>query len=964
MPLLIQDALRNHDYIRPMNHTFAIFAVPPYRKHSLPNMKALVYHPLFMAGLVLLAPAFVHAGTKESRDTRMAWPVSSQDVIWDSPSTDAKGSMPLGNGDIGLNVWIEPAGDLVLLVAKTDSFDEFNRLLKIGRIRVRTTPALFHPGMAFSQALRLADGAIEIKSGDTSIRVWVDANHPVAQVDLKSATPVEMQVMADNWRTENRALADDETSGPGTAWGNWPDKMRVNADTLMPKKNGQIGWCHHNVESQWKRNLELTALGAEVAKGKDPVMNRSFGALVRAAGATAVSDTELKTVAPTKNFTLRILTTTGFACSPQDWERSANSMLDKVVRLADTDRFVAHQAWWCAFWNRSWVKIDALSGGAALPTNAHTWKLGADSLGGSRFGGEIAGASVSSKALDDREIAALTAAPRPETSATIKGTDSVLGDTCTLAAWIKPAAGESGRILDKCTVGQPDGFTFDTYPSLSLRWIVGNRTLMLPNCLKAGEWQHVAARVDASGELALYLNGKQVSGKQLKADPPLSIGESVTRAYTLQRFVTACSGRGGLPIKFNGSIFTVEGHDPDYRKWGSGYWWQNTRLPYWTMLYAGDYEMMKPLFDMYLRALPLREAATKKYYHHAGAFFPETIYFWGNYMDDANYGTDRTGKEDGMCDNTFIRRYWQSGLELVAMMLDYYDGTQDTAFRDQTLLPLAKSITTFYDQHWPRVNGKIVFEPAQSLETMQIAKNPMPEVVGQHYLLPRLLKLPVDEATKAAWNQTLADLPPVPIGTTARYTHDANETGPFPSTEIGSIRLLPAETYSAKRNFENTELYGVFPYRLFTAMAGKESLALALNAWRVRLHPEDFGWQQNCIQAALLGLANEAKVMVAARATATATGYRFPAFFGPNYDWTPDQDHPSSFVIAVQRMLMQCEGDKIALLPAWPADWSASFKLHAPKNTTIECRVEKGAIVELKVTPESRRKDIILPAGK
>ena len=84
--------------------------------------------------------------------------------------------MPLGNGDIGLNVWVEPSGDLVLLISKTDSFDEFNRLLKIGRIRVRTTPALFHPGMAFSQALRLADGAIEIKSRDTSIRVWVDAN--------------------------------------------------------------------------------------------------------------------------------------------------------------------------------------------------------------------------------------------------------------------------------------------------------------------------------------------------------------------------------------------------------------------------------------------------------------------------------------------------------------------------------------------------------------------------------------------------------------------------------------------------------------------------------------------------------------------------------------------------------------------------------------------------------------------
>jgi hypothetical protein len=898
---------------------------------------------LLVTGLFLLSPEFAYAETKEARGTRMAWLVASQDVEWDSPSTDAKGSMPLGNGDIGLNVWVEPSGDLVLLISKTDSFDEFNRLLKIGRIRVRTTPALFHPGMAFSQALRLADGAIEVKSGDTSIRVWVDANHPVAQVDLKSATPVDVQVLADNWRTESRALV-DEGPGPLFAWGNWPDKMRVNADTVLPNQAGQIGWCHHNVESQWKRNLELTALGAEVAKGKDPVLNRSFGALVRAAGATAVSNTELKTFAPTTNFTLRILATTGFADSPKDWERSANSMLDAIAKLADADRFGDHQAWWHAFWNRSWVKIDALSGGTALPTNAHTWKLGVDSLGGSRFGGEIAGASISNKSLDDREIAALAAAPRPETSATIIGTDAVLGNTCTLAAWIKPAAGEAGRILDKCTAGQHDGLIFDTYPGLSFRWLVGNRSLDLPNCLKPGEWQHVAARVDASGELALYLNGKQVSGKPLKAGPPLSIGESVSRAYALQRFVTACSGRGGLPIKFNGSLFTVEGRDADFRNWGGGFWWQNTRLPYWGMLYAGDYEMMSPLFDMYLNALPLREAATRKYYHHAGAFFPETLYFWGNYMDDANYGLDRTGKEDGMCDNTYIRRYWQSGLELVAMMLDYYDGTQDAAFRDQTLLPLAKSIITFFDQHWPRVNGKILFEPAQALETWQVAKNPLPEIVGLRYLLPRLLNLPADEATKTAWNKTLADLPPVPT-----------------TTENGKTRLLPAETFGDKKNIENPELYGVFPYRMFTVMAGKEPLDQALNAWRVRLHPEDIGWQQNCIQAALLGLADEAKTMVAARAAATAAGYRFPGFFGPNYDWTPEQCHGTNLMTALQRMLMQCEGDKIALLPAWPKDWNVTFKLHAPKQTTVECEFLNGKVVKLVVQPTSRRADVEMP---
>jgi hypothetical protein len=59
-------------------------------------------------------------------------------------------------------------------------------------------------------------------------------------------------------------------------------------------------------------------------------------------------------------------------------------------------------------------------------------------------------------------------------------------------------------------------------------------------------------------------------------------------------------------------------------------------------------------------------------------------------------------------------------------------------------------------------------------------------------------------------------------------------------------------------------------------------------------------------------------------------------------------------------MLMQCEVDSIRLLPAWPDGWNASFKLHAPQNTTVEGRVENGKVVALKVTPESRRKDVVM----
>lgn len=869
----------------------------------------------------------------DSLPAAVAAALNRENVVWDSPSVDAKGSMPIGNGDIGLNVWVEENGDLVLLVGKTDSFDEFNRLLKIGRVRLRTTPSLYVPGQTFSQILKLADGTIEIKSRDTAIRVWVDANHPVAQIDLKSASPHDVELTADNWRKENRMLG-NEGPGSSSSYGNWPDKNRVNADTVLAAKDGQIGWCHHNVESQWAKNLELTALGAEVSKGKDPVLNRSFGAIVRAANSTAISDTALRTKGPTTHFTAQILSLTEFAETPSIWQKDAEAKLKVVENLPAPERFAAHQDWWRAFWLRSWIMIDPPVG-TLPPPNSQPWRVGVDSNGGSRFRGEIAGASISDHALPADEIAALAHAPRPAPSQAPAGANVSPKLACTLSAWVKPAPGEAGRILDKCTAGTPDGLTFDTHPGLSLRWISGSDTMTLGNCLKAGEWQHVAATLEADGSKSIFINGKLQ-----KTEKPAFAGNTLCRAYDLQRFVTACSGRGALPIKFNGSLFTVDGRDPDFRAWGGGYWFQNTREAYWAMLEAGDFEMMTPLFDMYRNALPLREAATKKYYGHEGAFFPETMYFWGNYTDE-NYGFDRTGKADGLTDNPYIRRYWQGGLELLAMMLDYHDDTQDPDFAAKTLLPYAKSITTFFDQHWPRKDGKIFFSPAQSIETWHTAANPLPEIAGLHYVLPRLLEFDTDAATKAMWRKTLADLPPVPIAEVK-----------------GRLALRPADTFSDKKNIENPELYAVFPYRLYTGLVERKELEPALNAWTNRQHPEDRGWQQNCIQAALLGLTSEAKTLVEARARNTAAGYRFPGFFGPNYDWTPEQCHGTNMMTALQRMLMQCEGNRIVLLPAWPKEWNGSFKLHAPHRTTVEGHVEDGKVVIEQVTPESRRGDI------
>jgi hypothetical protein len=425
--------------------------------------------------------------------------------------------------------------------------------------------------------------------------------------------------------------------------------------------------------------------------------------------------------------------------------------------------------------------------------------------------------------------------------------------------------------------------------------------------------------------------------------------EAVQRGYTLQRFITACAGRGGSPIKFNGSIFSVDAEnkgksfDADYRQWGGPYWFQNTRLVYWPMLAGGDCEEMAPLFQMYNAMLPFARARTQAYFGHDGAFFPETLYFWGAYAQD-NYGWKRAGLPAGVTDNTYIRYYYSGVLELLTMMLDYFAFTGDEAFVRDTMLPLADASLTFYCAHYPLdAQGKLRIEPSQALETFQKAVNPLPPIAGLRRVTEGLMSLPVSlttEADRAFWRRLAGELPELPRR----------------QTMMRSVLSPAAEILEEAKNSENPELYAVFPYRLFGV--GKPDLELARNTYEHRLVKGNNGWRQDETQAALLGLTKEAKSGLVKRCSMKHEGSRFPAFWGPNFDWIPDQDHGGNLMMALQCMLVQYEGKKVYLFPAWPKAWDADFRVHAPYKTVIEGKLRGGKPESIKVTPPERAGDV------
>ncbi len=145
--------------------------------------------------------------------------------------------------------------------------------------------------------------------------------------------------------------------------------------------------------------------------------------------------------------------------------------------------------------------------------------------------------------------------------------------------------------------------------------------------------------------------------------PDWNQAASIAEQSAWQRYLVACCGRGLYPVKFNGGLFTAdwgikdEAFDADYRRWGGGYWFQNTRLIYWALLANGDYELLRPYFRMYRDMLPLAEYRTQQWYGHGGVFFPETLYFWGLQMP-SGYGWNRAGKPPSFSENLYSRYHW------------------------------------------------------------------------------------------------------------------------------------------------------------------------------------------------------------------------------------------------------------------------------------------------------------------
>ncbi len=440
----------------------------------------------------------------------------------------------------------------------------------------------------------------------------------------------------------------------------------------------------------------------------------------------------------------------------------------------------------------------------------------------------------------------------------------------------------------------------------------------------------------------------------------------VTQSYNVFRYLMACQSRGRNQAKFNGGLFTqplkctedniwdkvvswkedgfLFSHEDD-RDWGRRYTFQNQRLLYWPLLMGGDYDLLNPFFNYYFEVLPVREAITKAWFEHEGAYFRENIEPTGAERDCGEDGKPlKIGPGENVGQGFYHSFYFTSGLEIVAMMIDYAKHTGDKKFRDEVLLPFAREVLLFFDKHYERdADGMIRLDPAMVLETFWIAVNPAPDVAGLNFCLDELLKMQIGtKRDRKTWTRFKSEVPPV-------HLHEIE----------GKKAIAPAKEWKMKKNSENGELYPVFPFKLFGMANGTEDIVGWTMENRTNKNSFDYKcWTQDQIHWAYAGEAKEAQEGLVHRFRHASTQCRFPVYGSQGPDSCPDFDHFGAGSVALQRMLVQEVDDKILLLPAWPASWDVDFKLHLSNKTVITGKVINGKIEDWSIQPNSRKKDV------
>ncbi|MFC5530560.1 beta/gamma crystallin-related protein [Cohnella yongneupensis] len=385
--------------------------------------------------------------------------------------------------------------------------------------------------------------------------------------------------------------------------------------------------------------------------------------------------------------------------------------------------------------------------------------------------------------------------------------------------------------------------------------------------------------------------------------------------YYLSTYMIAAGGFANYPNHFiNGAFSAV--NDNDSGKWSNAYWYWNQRDVYHSFLASNHADMVNIFNNLYSRNYNALKSYTMTRYGIDGIWVPETM-GW-NASAAGTIGSDYT--QDIMT----------TGMEAAMNMYAQYKYTNDSAYLSNTAYPFIREATKFLAAKlsFNSTTGKYYMASSNVHEQHWDVQNAITDLAAVRAMFPVAIQtsttLGVDATLRTQWQNILNNLVAYPVDS-ANPNQYAPHTPPI----------------SQNRNNENTILDLVWPYNV--SGIGASDQQMLVNNYNNRLYKYDNNnvWDPGPIQAARLGLGDEAylgmKKMI----------QRYQDYpNGRTTNTNGEFEYIGVHLIAMNESLLQSYNDKIRVFPALPSDASmnAKFTLLASGGFLVSSEKEAGEI--------------------
>jgi len=353
--------------------------------------------------------------------------------------------------------------------------------------------------------------------------------------------------------------------------------------------------------------------------------------------------------------------------------------------------------------------------------------------------------------------------------------------------------------------------------------------------------------------------------------------------YYLSTYMIAAGGYGNYPFHFINGVFRATG---DATKWSNAYWYWNQRDVYNSFLASNHVDLLNTFNRMYSRNYTALKSYTQTRYGIDGLWVPETMGWDGNAR--------------GTINSDYTKNIFTTGYQAAYNMYLQYRYTNDVTYLRDVAYPYLREVAKFYSQMLSVDGaGKYYMANSNSHETYWNVRNAITDLAAVRSLFP----IAISVSTQLGLN---ADLRP-------QWQNILNNLVPYP-TENGAF--VPHQPPIAQtRNNENVASELIWPYNI--TGFGYPDYQTAVNTWNARPFPYGNVWSNDAVQAARLGLGDQA---YNGMKTMLQKYQNYPNGFTNNTNGV--FEYHGVHLSAMNESLLQSYNDKIRVFPAAPTNSS------------------------------------------